>query len=76
MSLKAIISTSGLTRRKVAAMVGVKERTFDSYVRGERKLPIRIAKSLALVLQVRWTAFYEDEDSLGMAEKETAKNER
>ena len=49
----------GLTQKMVADMVGITQGTYSNIEKGKKTPSVKLAKKLADVLGVAWTAFYE-----------------
>nr|DAS00340.1 MAG TPA: Helix-turn-helix XRE-family like protein [Bacteriophage sp.]DAU21607.1 MAG TPA: Helix-turn-helix XRE-family like protein [Caudoviricetes sp.] len=49
----------GVTQKMVADMVGIAQGTYSNIEKGKKAPSVKLAKKLADILGVTWTAFYE-----------------
>lgn len=57
--LKEARKAKGMTQAEVAHEAGISQQTYARIESGERSLRVNHAKSIADVLDVDWTRFYE-----------------
>ena len=69
MTLKALIRTKGMTREGAARLFGIKSRTLNAYIYGERRpsprIAERIGRELGLTKEEIWDMFYADKTDRG-----------
>ena len=57
--LKEIRERTGLSRRELSKLVGIKEARYGHYENGRRELPVSIAKKIGEILNINWWEIYE-----------------
>lgn len=57
--LKEIREKTGLSRRELSKLVGIKEARYGHYENGRRELPVSIAKKIGEILNINWWEIYE-----------------
>ncbi len=59
--VKEILKSSGLSLAEISRRTDIKYNTLWCYKSGRRKLTIKAAKVLAIVLKIDWREFFEEE---------------
>lgn len=57
--LKEIRERTGLSRRELSRLIGIKEARYGHYENGRRELPVSIAKKIGEILNINWWEIYE-----------------
>lgn len=61
MDLKAQRIAKGFTQQEIAKAVGISRTAYTNIENGKRKLTVKTAQKLGMILDVSWPRFFENE---------------